>query len=83
MSTYMWQTDTSTFRIQTDDPEITRKLKRRKRPQLVGFGVNRYIRIYELSGIRPQNARRTFRHVLGQEIKMNPVTGEYETKMHS
>ncbi len=74
----MWQTGSSEFRIQTDDPEVVRKLTRRQKPKLVASGVNVYLRIYELSNIRPQNARRTLSHLLGQEIKRNPVTGDYE-----
>jgi hypothetical protein len=83
MSTYMWKTGPSEFRIQTDEMNIDRKLARRQKPKLVAYGVNTYIRVYELSNIRPQNARRTLSHLLGQEIKKNPVTGEYELKMHS
>ena len=83
MSAYMWQTGPSEFRIQTDEPEIARKLSRRQKPRLVASGVNKYLRIYALRDIRPQNARRTLSHLLGQEIKKNSVTGEYEIKMNS
>ena len=81
MTTVMWQTLPSVFIIQTDDPSVVRKLSRRKRPRLVGWGVNKYLRIYELSGIRPENARRTFRYITGREIILSTVTGEYEPKM--
>jgi hypothetical protein len=79
----MWQTGQGEFRIQTTEPEIVRKLSRRKKPNLVAFGVNRYLRVYELSGIRPQNALRTFRCLLGQEIIFNAFTGVYEPKNDS
>jgi hypothetical protein len=83
MTSFMWQTGPSEFRIQTDEPEVDKKLSRRQKPQLVAYGVNTFLRIYELCNIRPQNARRTLSHLLGQGIKKNPVTGEYEIKIHS
>ena len=83
MSSYMWQTGPGEFRIQTDEVNVVRKLSRRRKPKLVAYGINKYVRIFELSGIRPDNARRTLGHLLGQEIKMNVLTGEYEPQMHS
>ena len=79
----MWQTGPGEFRIQTDEVNVVRKLSRRRKPKLVAYGINKYVRIFELSGIRPDNARRTLGHLLGQEIKMNVLTGEYEPQMHS
>ena len=83
VSTVMWRTLPSVFIIQTDEPQVVRKLSRRKRPQLVGWGVNKYLRIFELSGIRPDNARRTLRYITGREIILNTITGDYEPKTHS
>ena len=83
MNTFMWQTSPSEFRIQTNEPAVVRKLSRRSKPELVAWGVNIYLRIYELRDIRPQNARRTLSHLIGQEIKKNALTGEFEPKMHS
>jgi hypothetical protein len=79
----MWQTGPSEFRIQTDDIGIVRKLSRRQKPKLVAYGINKYIRIFELRGIRPDNARRTLRHITGREIILNTITGDYEPKIHS
>jgi hypothetical protein len=81
--TYMWQTEPSVFRIQTGDPSIARKLDRRMKPKLVGWGINKYIVIYELRSIRPDNARRTLSLITGQKVIFNALKGEYETKTHS
>jgi hypothetical protein len=82
MSTHMWRTEPGVVRIQTDCPKRARMLSRRSRPQLVGWSVrqgkDKYIRIFELRDIRPQNALRTFSYILGRKPKWNPVNEEWE-----
>ncbi|MBL7046224.1 MAG: hypothetical protein ISR95_01085 [Candidatus Marinimicrobia bacterium] len=63
----MWKVAPLTFRFQTDNPKIGRKLSRRKTMKLVAWGINTYLRIYEISNLRPDNARRMLRHITGQE----------------
>lgn len=71
----MWKTGSRSFRIQTDDPKIVRVLSRRKTMKLVAWGINKYLRVYENSNLRPDNARRMLRHISGQESKENGVSG--------
>jgi hypothetical protein len=67
MCTYMWKIDKRTYFIQTDDPKTARKLSRREKCTLVAWGVNNYLRIFQISNLRADNARRMRRHILGQE----------------
>jgi len=81
--TEMWPFGPRTYRIQTDDPKIARKLSRRKSMVPAGCGVNVYLRIFQITDIRPDNARRMLRHILGQESEMEAVTGESGVKSYS
>lgn len=63
MSVEMWKKEKGTYLFQTDDPVIARKLSRRKKAVLVAWGVNCYLRVYEFSNMRPDNARRMLRHI--------------------
>jgi len=67
MSTNMWSIGPGMFRIQTNKPNIARKLSRRKSMNLVAWGINTYLRVFQVSNIRPDNARRMLRHIMGQE----------------
>jgi len=78
MRTYMWKIGPGEFLIQTDDPEIARKLSRRRRPKLMNWGVNVFRRTFILSGIKPQNALRTLCQLLRRKCKWNPDTEEWE-----
>jgi len=79
----MWSVGPRMYRIQTDEPKIARKLSRRKSMKPAGYGVNTYLRIFQIIDIRPDNARRMLRHILGQETKMEAVTVESDTKTYS
>ena len=83
MSTYMWPLGSRTYRIQTDDPKIARGLSRRKSMQPAGNGVNTYLRIFQITDIRPDNAKRMFKHILGQETKMEAVSSESDVESYS
>lgn len=65
----MWRVAPGTFNIQTDDPAIARRLNRRKSMTLVAWGVNTYLRVFQIKNLRPDNARRMLRHISGQESK--------------
>ena len=67
MSTVMWQIGPSQFRIQTDDPRVARNLSRRKSMGLVAWGMNIYLRVFQIENMRPDNARRMLNHILAQE----------------
>ncbi len=67
MNTHMWKVSTGSYMIQTNDPGIARKLSRRNSTELVAWGVNAYLRVFQITNLRPDNARRMLRHVKGQE----------------
>ena len=73
MSTYMWKTGKSEYRFQTDNPKIAKKLSRRKNSNLVSWGINQYLRVYQICPIRPDKARRLLSHIETQEKKMTSV----------
>ena len=83
MSTSMWPCGFRTYRIQTDDPKIARKLSRRKSMTPAGCGVNVYLRIFLIENIRPDNAKRMYRHIMGQETKMEAAIVESDVKSYS
>jgi hypothetical protein len=68
MNTHMWRVATGTYMIQTDDPGIARKLNRRNSTELVAWGINAYLRVFQISDLRPDNARRMLSHIKGGEI---------------
>lgn len=74
MNTFMWKTAPGTYRIQTDEPSIARKLTRRKKCNLVAWGINTYLRIFEIANLRADNARRMARHIVTQETEKTAVT---------
>ncbi len=67
MSIYMWKVSTGTYMIQTDEPETARKLSRRDKCTLVAWGINVYLRVFQISNLRADNAARLRRHILGSE----------------
>lgn len=83
MCTYMWYVAPGTFNIQTDEPKVASKLSRRKSMKLVAWGVNTYLRVFQISNLRPDNARRMLRHITGQETKKEAVIGESDVKSYS
>jgi hypothetical protein len=76
MSIYMWKVSTGRYMIQADEPKTARKLSRRDKCTLVAWGVNNYLRIFQISNLRADNARRMLRHVLDQE---NVLSGSKST----
>jgi len=65
----MWNLEGHTFRFQTDNPKIARMLSKRKAMILVAWGMNKYLRIFQVENLRPDNARRMLRHITGQKSK--------------
>ena len=79
----MWRISPGTFNIQTDEPKVARKLSRRKSMKLVAWGVNTYLRIFQITNLRPDNARRLLRHIRSQETKNELVNVESGAKTYS
>jgi len=65
----MWKVAPQTFNIQTDNPAIASRLSRRKSMTLFAWIVNTYLRVFQITNLRPDNARRMLRHIMGQESK--------------
>lgn len=79
IQTHLWQESRGLeyWRIQTEDPTIYRKLAKRKDMKLVGWGINRYIRIFQTRYFSPNEARRSFRRIVGQKIGKSDATGVF------
>jgi len=57
------------YRVQTNDSAVIRKLTRRKSSELVGFGVNTYLRIFSMTYKSPKIAWRSLRRLTGQKVE--------------
>ena len=65
----MWQEERgqNMYRIQTEDPYLFRKLNKRQDMKLVMWGLNKYIRIFQVTYYSPKEARRSFRRIIGSK----------------
>ena len=79
---YIWQElrGKPEWRFQTDQYEIYRKLKRRKRFRLVAYGCNGDLWVFVKSYKHPKNARKAFEQVCSQKIFFNASKGIYEAE---
>jgi len=77
--THLWQESRGHeyWRIQTEDPTIYRRLAKRKDMRLVGWGINRYIRIFQTKYFSPYEAKRSFRRIVGQKVGKSDATGVF------
>ena len=68
---YLWREvpNDNIWRIQTSDPEIKRKLNRRKSASLVGECFNHPMVVYRLKYYSPQKAKQSFQRLTNQKIK--------------
>ena len=66
--TFMWQEERGKkyYRFQTDEIEITNKMKRRKKFTLVGWSVNCELWIFQSTFSRPDIARNAFKSITGR-----------------
>jgi len=66
--TSMWQEERGKpyYRFQTDEREINNKMKRRNKFELVGWGVNCNLWIYQVQFKRPDIAKKTFKALTGK-----------------
>ena len=76
---YLWReiANDNIWRIQTPDPEIKRKLNRRKSAILVGVCFNHPMVIYRLQYYTPQKAKQSFQRLTGQKIKKDSDDGVF------
>ena len=65
------------WRIQTTDPKIKSKLRRRNGATIVGECINHPMVIYKLQYYSPQKAKQSFERLTGQKIKKDPVEGVF------
>jgi len=83
MSTYMWKLEGHIFRFQTNNPKIARMLSKRKTMILVAWGMNKYLRIFQIENLRPDNARRMLRYIKTQELNLKTVKCQTDEKTYS
>ena len=76
---YLWREVPSDncWRIQTTDPNIKSKLRRRNSAMLVGECINHPTVIFKLQYYSPQKDKQSFERLTGQKIKKDPVEGVF------
>ena len=69
--TYMWQEERGKkyYRFQTDEREVANKLKRRNKFEIVGWGVNCELWIFQAIFSRPDIARNAFQSITGRKAE--------------
>ena len=76
---YLWRESTSAnwWRIQTTDPSVKRKLRRRDTAKLVVECFNHSMVIYKLQYYTPQKAKQSFQRLTGQKLKKDAEIGVF------
>ena len=76
---YLWRElpSDNCWRIQTTDPNIKSKLRRRNSAMLVGECMNHPTVIFKLHYYSPQKAKQSFERLTGQKIKKDPEAGVF------
>ena len=71
--TSMWQEERGKkyYRFQTDEKDIAQKMRRRNKFELVGWGVNCNLWIFQSSFSRPDIARKAFKSIMGGRIEFD------------
>lgn len=69
--TYLWQLERGScfYKVQTNDKEVNKKLKRRNGFCLCAFALNSNLWIYDCEFARPDIAKKTMKSVTGKNIK--------------
>lgn len=75
--TCMWHLSDNRWGIQTDDPEVSRRLQRKVNFKRCIWGMNVYLAGFSFKANKASNAIRTFTRVTGQKPKMNRQTAVY------
>lgn len=78
-TTSMWQEQRRKpyYRIQTDVPEVAKKLRRRTTFKLVGFGLNTPLWIFRGKYSTPYKAKISLQRLTGQKVKKDAITGGF------
>ncbi len=69
--TYMWQEERGNkyYRFQTDERDIAKKMRRRNKFELVGWGVNCELWIFQAIYSRPDIARNALKSITGRKVE--------------
>ena len=78
-TTSMWQEQSRKpyYRIQTDNPTVARKLRRRTTFKLVGIWINQVQWIFRGTYSTPQKAKLSLQRLTGQKVKKDTITGGF------
>lgn len=81
--TYLWQElNDKWWRIQTTDPNVKKKLRRRKSASLTIECLNHPIVVYRIQYYSPEKARQSLGRLTGQKVKKDAVNGLFFSKTH-
>ncbi len=71
--TYLWQEERGKkfYKVQTDEREIAKKMKRRNGFHLCGFAVNASLWIFSCEFTRPDKAKQVLKSITGKSAKIN------------
>ena len=71
--TYLWQEERGRnyYRVQTDEKEISDKMKRRNGFRLCADSLNKNLWIYSCEFTRPDIAKKTLKSVTGKNVKID------------
>ena len=77
--TYMWKEERGEmlFRLQTDEPTVAAKMRRRLKFKLTGEGLNCKFWIYIASFYSPQKARGALAQLTGRKVKKDSLEDMY------
>jgi hypothetical protein len=69
--TYMWQEERGKkfYKVQTDNSEVAKKMKRRNGFHLSGMGLNAKLWIFSCEFSRPDIAKKTLKSITGKKAK--------------
>ena len=83
-TTSMWQEQRGKpyWRINTFDPRLVRKLKRRQSCRISGWGVNRYEYQFVTTYSTPQKARQSLKRLTNGVVEKDPDTGGFMVKTY-
>ncbi|MHB8580972.1 MAG: hypothetical protein ACYDA4_14105 [Ignavibacteriaceae bacterium] len=71
--TYLWQEEKGKkyYKVQTDDKDVAKKMKRRSGFHLCGYAVNAGLWIFSCEFSRPDIAKKTLKSITGKKVKID------------
>ncbi len=71
--TYLWQEERGKkfYKVQTDESDVAKKMKRRNGFHLCGFAVNASLWIFSCEFSRPDIAKNTLKVITGKKAKID------------